>query len=129
MQTFQEIVKLIEKTRKDCAWDREQTIKTLKKDFKEEYEEVIQAIDNNDTENLKEEIGDVFWTLTLMVEIAKEEKKFDMQEILTDLKAKIVRRHPHVFGDKKAETADEAVKLFNEVKENEKALLRNRKQA
>lgn len=120
MKEFDELLKLIEKTRKECPWDREQTIKSMKKDLLDEAEEVVKAIDKGDSKNLKEEIGDLLWSLMTLVEIAKDGNLFDIKGILKDTNKKIVRRHPHVFGDKKAETAEDAVKISEMVKRNEK---------
>ncbi len=122
MKEFEEITKLIERCRseKGCPWDRDQTIESLKKDLKDEYEEVIQAIEKGDNENLKEEIGDLIWTLLLMVQIAKEKKIFNIRDVLKYTRDKIVRRHPHVFGDEKAETPKDALRISNKVKEMEK---------
>lgn len=126
MKELDDIVKLLEKLRseKGCPWDRAQTIETLKKDLEEEYEEVIQAIDKKDYENLKEEIGDLIWTLLLVVQIASEEKKFDARDVLKNTRNKIIRRHPHVFGDEKAESPEKAIRAFNKAKEEEKNGLR-----
>lgn len=122
MKDLEDIVNLIEKLRAEggCPWDRAQTIESLKKELREEYEEVIQAIDKKDHENLKEEIGDLIWTLLLVAQIAKEEGRFNVEDVLKYTKDKIVRRHPHVFGDKKAETPEDAIRICNEAKEKEK---------
>ena len=122
MKKFDKFLEIIEKLRsKDgCPWDREQTIKSLKADLEDEYQEVMDAIDKEDYENLKEEIGDLIWTLSLITQIAKEEKLFDMEDVMDTVIAKMIRRHPHVFGDAKAENAEDALRIFNEVKANEK---------
>lgn len=126
MEELEEIVRLLEKLRseKGCPWDRAQTIETLKKDIKDEYEEVIQAIDKKDYENLKEEIGDLIWTLLLVVQIASEEKHFDVGDVLKYTRDKIIRRHPHVFGGEKAETPEDAIRIVNKAKEMERNGLR-----
>jgi tetrapyrrole methylase family protein/MazG family protein len=122
MKNFDKLLQLIEKLRSEngCPWDREQTIKSLKADLLSEVDEVAEAIDKEDYENLKEEIGDLIWSAALITQVAKEEKLFDMEDVLKTVNEKIVRRHPHVFGDKKAKDADEAKKIFNEAKNNEK---------
>jgi tetrapyrrole methylase family protein/MazG family protein len=121
-QTFEDIIRLIEHLRspKGCPWDREQTIKTLKNDLLGEAKEVAEAIDKDDNENLKEELGDLMWSIIIIAQIAKEQNLFDITDILELTKEKIKRRHPHVFGDKKANNVEEALKIFNEVKEKEK---------
>ncbi len=126
MKELDEILELLEKLRaeKGCPWDRDQTIKSLKKDIKDEFEEVTQAIDKKDHENLKEEIGDLIWTLLLMVQIASEERHFNARDVLKYTRDKIIRRHPHVFGNEKAETPEDAIRIFNRVKEKERNGLR-----
>jgi uncharacterized protein YabN with tetrapyrrole methylase and pyrophosphatase domain len=130
VKELDEILKLIERLRAEggCPWDREQTIMSLKKDLREEYEEVIQAIDKRDHENLKEEIGDLIWTLLLMVQIASEEKHFNAGDVLRGTRDKIIRRHPHVFGKEKAETPEDAVRIVERVKEMEKNGLQKTKE-
>ena len=106
--------------KKGCQWDRKQTIKSLKKDLMEEAREVALAIDKKDYENLKEELGDLLWDIIFMAQIAKSRKLFGIKDVMSDVGKKMVRRHPHVFGGKKAKTAAEARKIFNEVKKMEK---------
>src|SRR3989338_2998252 len=101
-QNFEEIVKIVEKLRNNCPWDKEQTITTLRKDLESEFNEVMEAFDKVDYENLKEELGDLMWCILLISQVAKEEKLFDINEILENTKKKMIRRHPHVFGNKKA---------------------------
>jgi len=132
VKEFDEILELIKTLRSENGdyWDREQTIESLKEDLQEELEEVIQAIDNDDKENLKEEIGDLIWALFLMVEIASEKNHFNAEDVLKSTRDKIIRRHPHVFGDEKAETPEDAMRIIQKVKESEKNGLQNiKKQA
>jgi tetrapyrrole methylase family protein/MazG family protein len=122
VRELDEIISLLERLRseKGCHWDREQTIQSLKRDLKEEYGEVLEAIDSGDTENLKEEIGDLIWVLLLMAQIASEERMFSARDVLKYTRDKIIRRHPHVFGNEKAESAEDALRIFKEAKEREK---------
>jgi len=122
MEKFDKFLELIEKLRSEegCPWDKEQTIKSMRTDMMSEAKEVAEAIEKGDYENLKEEIGDLIWSAALITQIAKEDGLFDMDEVLEIVNKKMVRRHPHVFGDKKAKTAEEARKFFYEVKDNEK---------
>ena len=119
---FEKLVNLIKLLRSEdgCPWDREQTIKSLKEDVLDEAREVREAIEKEDYENLKEEIGDLIWGLLLMTEIAEEQKLFTLDDVLQGVIEKIIRRHPHVFGNKKAKSAEEAKKIFYEAKANEK---------
>ena len=124
MKEFDKFLQLIEKLRSDegCPWDREQTITSLKIDLIEEVKEVIEAIDKEDYENLKEELGDVIWVVALLTQIAKENTMFEMKDVLLNVMKKIKHRHPHVFGDLKAVNSDEAKKFFYEAKMKEKEI-------
>jgi uncharacterized protein YabN with tetrapyrrole methylase and pyrophosphatase domain len=122
MKDFDEIVKLIEKLRgkNGCPWDKAQTIESLKSDLMSEAKEVEKAIKAKDYENLKEELGDLLWAIVLISQVAKEEELFSINDVLKTAKEKIIRRHPHVFGNLKAKTPEEAIKIFQEVKRKEK---------
>lgn len=120
---MQELLEIIEVLRSPdgCSWDREQTHESLKKCFMDETEEVMQAIDNQDDENLCEELGDVLLQVLLHAEIAKERGAFTFADVVQGLSEKLIRRHPHVFGDaKRPETPEESLVLWKEVKKKEK---------
>lgn len=118
--SFDDLVKLMQRLRKECPWDREQSIESLKNDVLDESKEVIEAIEKKDYENLREEIGDLIITLVAISVIAKEKGYFDIYDSISEVIEKMKRRHPHVFGNEKAETAEEALKIFYRVKEEEK---------
>lgn len=104
-----------------CPWDREQTHESMKKCLLDETQEVISAIDKKDDENLCEELGDVLLQVLLNCEIAKERKAFEFCDVVQTLSEKLIRRHPHVFGDiERPETPEESLKLWKSVKKNEK---------
>lgn len=104
-----------------CPWDREQTHETMKKCLLDETEEVIAAIDKKDDKNLCEELGDVLLQVLLNCEIAKERKAFDFSDVVQMLSEKLIRRHPHVFGDiERPKTPEESLKLWQSVKKTEK---------
>lgn len=104
-----------------CPWDREQTHETLKKCLTDETSEVLAAIDNQDDKNLCEELGDVLLQVLMNSEIAKERGAFDFSDVVQMLSDKMIRRHPHVFGDVKTpENGEEALALWKEVKKKEK---------
>ena len=96
MYTFDDLVGIIAKLRspEGCPWDREQTFESLKKCLADETEEVFQAIDNKDMENLCEELGDVLLQVILNSQIAKEEGRFTIDDVIDGLCRKMVRRHP-----------------------------------
>ena len=90
-----------------CAWDREQTHESLRRNMIEEAYEAVDAIDDNDMNHIKEELGDVLLQVVLHAQIAKEEGDFDIDEVARVLKEKLIHRHPHVFGDVKVKNTDE----------------------
>ncbi len=118
MEQFQKLLDLVAQLRGEsgCPWDKKQTISSLAKCIKEESQELLEAIEKKDVENLKEEIGDVILTLCMVSQIAKEEGKFDMNQVLEELCNKVISRHTWVFGDDKAETAEEALELWKKNK-------------
>ena len=103
-----------------CPWDKEQTHETLKKCLVDETEEVLEAIDNRDDENLCEELGDVLMQVLLHCELASARGAFDFRDVVQGVSEKLIRRHPHVFGDvKMPETDEEALALWRAVKAEE----------
>ncbi len=101
-----------------CPWDREQTPSTLRTNLVEETYECIDAIDNRDDENLREELGDIFLLVTMIGEMKEEEKSFTLEEVLNEISDKLIRRHPHVFGDVNKETVEEVLDQWEDIKEN-----------
>ena len=121
-KTFEDIVSLARRLRAPdgCPWDREQTLGSLRAYVLEEAYEVIQAIELGDTDDLIEELGDFLFQVVFISEIASEEGKFDVSDVTQRLHDKLIRRHPHVFGEKKAKDAAEAVRSWNAEKLKEK---------
>jgi tetrapyrrole methylase family protein / MazG family protein len=103
-----------------CPWDKEQTHGSLKKYLIEETYEVLEAIDSGDIDHLIEELGDVLLQVLLHAQIGEDEGYFSIDDVIEGLSAKMVRRHPHVFGDVKAETADIVMQNWQEIKQLEK---------
>lgn len=103
-----------------CPWDREQTHESLKKCLVEESGEVIDAIDNHDDDNLCEELGDLLLQVVMHAQIASETDRFAMADVIQGVSEKMIRRHPHVFGDEKAASPEESLKLWQEMKRKEK---------
>lgn len=99
-----------------CPWDREQTHESIKKNFIEETYEVIEAINKEDTEALKEELGDVLLQVALHAEMEREKGSFDFNDVANDIVQKLVIRHPHVFGETAAENTAEALDRWDAVK-------------
>ena len=106
-----------------CEWDRAQDFTSMKKCLTDETAEVLAAIDNADYKNLQEELGDVLLQVIMNAQIAKERGLFDINDVVQTLCEKLIRRHPHVFGDiEKPKTAEESLKLWKMVKQKEKGL-------
>lgn len=103
-----------------CPWDKEQTHESLKKYLIEETYEVIEAINSGDIDHLIEELGDVLLQVMLHAQIGEDEGYFAIEDVIEVLSEKMIRRHPHVFGDLKAENAEEVVRNWQEIKQEEK---------
>ena len=127
--TYQELLEIVAELRSDhgCPWDRKQTHESMIKCLREESEEVIEAIENQDDENLCEELGDVMLQVLMHSQIATEEGRFTIEDVVDMLAQKLVRRHPHVFGSQKALTAEEGLASWNAIKAQEKALKEEKK--
>lgn len=104
-----------------CPWDRAQRMEDFRVHLKNESEEVLAAIRSNDYENLREELGDLLWNILFVSQIASEEKKFGIYDVMAQLREKIIRRHPHVFGKVKAKTPKAVVYHYRRIKEMEKS--------
>jgi nucleoside triphosphate diphosphatase len=109
-----------------CPWDREQTFDTIKRYTLEETYEVLEAIDNRDWQELPGELGDLLLQVLFYAEMAEEENRFSIDDVLDALSHKLIARHPHVFGDVKAEDAHTVLKNWESFKAQEKE---KRKQA
>lgn len=103
-----------------CPWDREQTMESLVPFIIEEAYEVVSAIDSKDTVDIKEEAGDLLFQIIFLSRIAEEAGKFDLADVIDTSHEKMVRRHPHVFGGSKADTSEEVLKRWAEIKKEEK---------
>ncbi len=121
MHKLYQILKELRNPDSGCPWDIKQTLISLKPALLEECYEVLHAIDNNDVDNLKEEFGDIFLVIGLMTVICEEQGDFTLQDVLEEVQTKIVRRHPHVFGDLQAHNIDDVKKIWQEEKNKEKA--------
>ncbi|MBM3309597.1 MAG: nucleotide pyrophosphohydrolase [Candidatus Altiarchaeales archaeon] len=127
--TLEDLVGLMAHMRSErgCPWDRKQKFKDFLKHLKDESDEVLQAIKKEDYENLREELGDLLWNIVFLCQMAKEQKRFDIYDVMSEVKDKIVRRHPHVFGKVKANTPEEVMVHYRRVKNKEKLLPSKRK--
>lgn len=103
-----------------CQWDREQTHKSLRPNMLEEAYEAVDAIDDGDIKNLREELGDVLLQVVLHSQIAKDDGEFDIEDVAKELADKLIHRHPHVFGDQKVNSTDEILNNWDKLKKEEK---------
>jgi MazG family protein len=103
-----------------CPWDRRQTHETLKTYLLEEAYEVLEAIDKADPRELSEELGDLLLQVVFHAELAREAGRFDISSVIQSIHDKLVRRHPHVFGDVQADTPEQVVKNWEQIKAEEK---------
>ncbi|MDP4151926.1 MAG: nucleoside triphosphate pyrophosphohydrolase [Bacillota bacterium] len=104
-----------------CPWDRQQTHESIRKNFIEETYEAIEAIDNKDAELLEEELGDVLLQVLLHAEMEEESGIFGIRDVVDGICKKLILRHPHVFGDVSAETSEQVLKNWDEIKKKEKS--------
>ena len=103
-----------------CPWDREQTHSSLKHHLIEECYEVLETLDQGDDEKLCEELGDVLMQVVLHAQIAQEEGKFNMGDVIESISSKLIRRHPHVFSDVQASDAEEVAHRWDRLKQAER---------
>ncbi len=120
---FTRLVEIMARLREPggCPWDREQTFDTIKPYTLEETYEVLDAIERRDWRGLCEELGDLMLQAVFYAQMAEEEGRFTINDSLDAINEKLVRRHPHVFGDGDAKTAQQVLKRWDEIKAEEKA--------
>jgi len=119
---IEELLKLVEIMKKlrapgGCPWDQEQTAETLKPYILEEAYELIEAIDNGDITDIRDELGDLLLQVVFMAQIFSEQKKFDLADVATSINHKMIRRHPHVFADA---NSDGHAQRWEEIKQQER---------
>lgn len=120
MEAFQELVAHL-RAPEGCPWDREQTHQSLRASLLEETYEVLAALDADDPQAMREEFGDLLLQIVLHAQIAAEYGEFTLADVIGDIYAKIVRRHPHVFGDVQLDAADKVVRAWEQFKAEERA--------
>lgn len=119
---FIELINIIKKLRspEGCPWDKEQNLYSMKEHLIEETYELVDALDNKDIENIKEELGDILLHVIFHSNIAEEEQLFTLTDVIQTISDKMVRRHPHVFGNLNVESTDEVLQNWDEIKQMEK---------
>ena len=117
--TFREIIAKL-RAPDGCPWDREQTHETLKKYLIEEVHEFLQAVNDQDDDGMIEELGDVLLQVFLHAQIGEDEGYFSLEDVLESVSSKMIRRHPHVFGDVKVENSEDVLRNWQQLKSAEK---------
>jgi MazG family protein len=122
---FNEFVEIVKRLRKECPWDREQTNDSIKAATIEEAYEVVEAIEKKNYDELKNELGDLLLHVVFHTIIASENNDFTIDDVIDSIREKLIRRHPHVFGEVKVSGSDEVKKNWEEIKmsEGRKSLL------
>jgi nucleoside triphosphate diphosphatase len=122
-KTFDELVAIMDRLREPggCPWDRAQDLESFTPNIREELDELEEAIGEGDAKHICEELGDVIFNLVFVARLAKERGWFTMDDALAGIRDKIVRRHPHVFGDSTCSTPEEVLQQWARIKEEEKA--------
>jgi len=111
LKTLQKLAKRL-RSPTGCPWDRSRTIEDMAENIENEAKEVQEAFQKRDWKNLREELGDVLFNIVLTAQIAEEDKKFTMKDVLNDIDEKIRSRHTWVFGKDKATTQEEALEMW-----------------
>ena len=123
-EAIQRLAEIIALLRRECPWDKVQTHETLRKGMIEEAYEVVEAINNNDMPNLREELGDVLLQIVFHADLAAEEGEFDLKDLINEECEKMIRRHPHVFlqemRNNSAKSIDKVLEKWENIKVEEK---------
>ncbi len=119
--TLEDFKKIIARLRAEdgCPWDKVQTHQTLKEAMLEEAYEAVDAIEKNDIQNLKEELGDVLLQVVFHSQIEEEKGNFDLSDVITAISEKMITRHPHIFAKEKADTPQEVLQNWEQIKKKE----------
>ncbi|MDR2728211.1 MAG: nucleoside triphosphate pyrophosphohydrolase [Chitinispirillales bacterium] len=118
---LQRLIEIVAKLRAPdgCPWDREQTHKSILNCLLDEAYEFFEAVDEDDSAKMREELGDVLMQVVLHAQIADEAKKFNIEDVAKDIGDKLIRRHPHVFGDVEVSSSDEVIRNWERIKKSE----------
>ena len=118
-KSIEKFIKIVKRLRKDCPWDREQTHTSIRHSLIEETYEVIEAIDQKNSDELKKELGDLLLHIVLHAVIAEEENSFTLKDVIDSITEKMIRRHPHVFGTTVVEDSHEVKRNWERIKMTE----------
>lgn len=116
---LQKLVTIMDELRTQCPWDKKQTIHSLRQQTIEELYELTDAIDSQNWQEMREELGDVLLHIVFYAKIADEQGHFNIQDVIDDISEKLVRRHPHIYGDAELEDAEAVLKNWERIKRAE----------
>lgn len=117
--TFEKLVQIMSELRQQCPWDKKQTIATLRSMTVEETYELADAIDENDWKNIKEELGDLLLHILFYSQIASEQNQFTINEVIEGIAAKLIYRHPHIYGNVKVNDENDVKRNWEKLKQQE----------
>lgn len=122
LSRFDALVEIIARLRAPdgCPWDRKQSHASLRANLLSECYEVLEALDEGDSDKLRDELGDLLMQIVLHAQIAREAGEFETGDVIQNINAKLIHRHPHVFGSKKVKDAEEVMHNWEELKEEER---------
>jgi MazG family protein len=126
LKEFEKLVNIMTRLRKECPWDRAQTPESLRQYILEEAYETVEAIDRQNWDELRKELGDLLLQIVFQAEIARENQRFELADVIAHINHKMIERHPHVFGDVKVSSAAEVAENWEQIKkssENRKSIL------
>lgn len=117
---FEDVLKIMEKLREKCPWDKKQTNESILRYLREETEEFIKEVKEKNYEGMKEELGDILWQVVFHSQILKEKNIFTIDDVIDCVCKKMIRRHPHVFGNKKVKDEKEVIENWEKIKKKER---------
>lgn len=120
IEAFGEFLDVLDTLRVKCPWDAKQTNESLRPNTVEEVYELVDALMADDTKNISKELGDVLLHVAFYAKIAEEKNQFDIADVCNQLREKLIFRHPHIYGDVKAENAEEVTQNWEQIKLKEK---------
>ncbi|MEE0883237.1 MAG: nucleoside triphosphate pyrophosphohydrolase [Bacteroidales bacterium] len=118
-ESFSKLLTIMDELREKCPWDRKQTNLSLKSNTIEEVYELAQAIEDNDYQEIKKELGDLLLHIVFYSKIGSESGEFDIKAVIDSLCEKLIRRHPHIYGEVKVENAEDVKKTWEQIKMTE----------
>lgn len=118
-ESFSKLLTIMDELREKCPWDRKQTNLSLKSNTIEEVYELAQAIEDNDYQEIKKELGDLLLHIVFYSKIGSESEEFDIKAVIDSLCEKLIRRHPHIYGEVKVENAEDVKKTWEQIKMTE----------